>query len=71
MSKVKPRLSKSLVIKKAVHPVMSLAQRDFTPNEVFSDQSKKLTFVVGPNMSGKTTYLKTVALIIIMAHMGS
>ena len=44
--------------------------RKQVPNDVYIDQSTKLTFVNGANGSGKTTLLKTIALNLILAQIG-
>ena len=42
----------------------------FVPNDVMLSQNSNMQIIQGPNMSGKTTLLKTVALTAIMAHIG-
>ncbi len=55
------------------HPVVeTLVQgQSFVPNDLSLDRSDRLVVLTGPNMSGKSTYLRQVALIALMAQMGS
>ncbi|MGC9317260.1 MAG: DNA mismatch repair protein MutS [Armatimonadota bacterium] len=56
------------------HPVVERApdQEPFVPNDARLDRdSHQMQIVTGPNMSGKSTYLRQVALIVLMAQMGS
>ena len=55
------------------HPVVELFQRDepFVPNDVRLDSSERILVITGPNMSGKSTFLRQVALIVLMAQIGS
>lgn len=56
------------------HPVveMSLKQDGFVPNDCLLDLSdNKLLVITGPNMAGKSTYIRQVALIVLLAQMGS
>jgi DNA mismatch repair protein MutS len=55
------------------HPVIeaSLLDDSFIPNDTHLSQNKGLLLITGPNMAGKSTYIRQVALITIMAQMGS
>lgn len=63
-----------LVIREGRHPVVELqpgAER-FVPNDVHLNQSsRQLMLITGPNMAGKSTYIRQVAILTIMAHIGS
>ncbi len=54
------------------HPVVEklIKKEEFVKNDVVLDNEKNIIILTGPNMSGKSTYMKQTALIIIMAHMG-
>lgn len=55
------------------HPIVEklIPSGEYVKNNIVLDDSKEMIILTGPNMSGKSTYMKQVALIIIMAHMGS
>jgi DNA mismatch repair protein MutS len=55
------------------HPVLEVVQKDpFIPNDTYLDASDhQILIITGPNMGGKSTYLRQVALICILAQMGS
>ena len=55
------------------HPVVEqISKGNFVPNSTLLDNwSNRTMLITGPNMSGKSTYMRQVALITIMAHMGS
>jgi DNA mismatch repair protein MutS len=55
------------------HPVVErfIDSGQFTPNDTSLDESQKQALITGPNMSGKSTYLRQVALIVLMAQAGS
>jgi DNA mismatch repair protein MutS len=64
----------SIVIKDGRHPVVerTLPENSFIPNDTYlSNDSSQLIILTGPNMSGKSTYLRQVALIVLMAQIGS
>jgi DNA mismatch repair protein MutS len=61
-------------IKDGRHPVVEkMSQNDmFIPNDTLLDrEGNQLLLITGPNMGGKSTYLRQVALIVLMAHIGS
>ncbi|MGB9836883.1 MAG: DNA mismatch repair protein MutS [Candidatus Saccharicenans sp.] len=60
-------------IKGGRHPVLEVVQKDpFIPNDTYLDASDhQILIITGPNMGGKSTYLRQVALICILAQMGS
>ncbi len=63
--------SLTLDIKDGRHPVLDLGG-DFVPNDTLLDTGdNRLTVITGPNMAGKSTYIRQVALLVIMAQMGS
>jgi DNA mismatch repair protein MutS len=54
------------------HPVVEAARPDaFVPNDVDLSPDRHLILLTGPNMAGKSTYMRQVALIVVMAQMGS
>ena len=73
---IRPDISHSTVIriKDSRHPVVEALLKDtpFVPNDVFLDSSsERVAIITGPNMAGKSTYMRQVALIVLMAQMGS
>lgn len=61
-------------IKACRHPVIEklLAEEEFIPNDVFmNNKDNKIILLTGPNMAGKSTYLRQIGLLAIMAQMGS
>ncbi len=63
-----------LEIEGSRHPVverMLLTGRRFIPNDVIFEDGEYVRIITGPNMSGKSTFLRQVALIVLMAQMGS
>ncbi len=55
------------------HPVVeeSIGRERFVPNDTDLTESERVMIITGPNMAGKSTYMRQVALIVLMAHMGS
>lgn len=62
-----------LIIKDGRHPVVeALSKERFVPNDTVLDGKETRTMVItGPNMAGKSTYMRQTALIVLMAHIGS
>lgn len=73
---VKPIISSSVKNIKIVggrHPVVEsiMGTGSFSPNDTFLDNEENRTMLItGPNMAGKSTYMRQVAIITLMAHMG-
>ena len=73
---VKPKINeKGLIdIKNGRHPVVERMMRDdlFVANDTYLDSTKnRLSIITGPNMAGKSTYMRQTALIVLMAQIGS
>ncbi len=67
-------MSSIITIKEGRHPVVEQFVKDsyFVPNDVLLDTDRnRLMLITGPNMAGKSTYMRQVALIVIMAQIGS
>ena len=66
--------SRALRITEGRHPVVEQTLKDvlFVPNDTFlNDGEDRVAIVTGPNMAGKSTYMRQTALIVLMAQMGS
>ena len=75
-SYVRPKLTtdNEVIISQGRHPVVerSLVDTSFVPNDIYlSNDDAQLIILTGPNMSGKSTYLRQVALIVLLAQIGS
>ena len=74
---VKPLINnkiKHIKIEEGRHPVIEnhLKDREFIPNDTYLDkENDKIMIITGPNMAGKSTYMRQVALITLLAHIGS
>jgi len=73
---VRPKLTdgNEIDIKQGRHPVVerSLTEGSFVPNDIYlSNDDAQLIVLTGPNMSGKSTYLRQVALLVLLAQIGS
>jgi len=55
------------------HPVVerALTGESFVPNDTHITREERVMIITGPNMAGKSTFMRQVALIVLMAHMGS
>lgn len=69
---VKPKINRgnSISLKDARHPVIENQQQDFISNSLAIDNKKNIHIITGPNMAGKSTFLRQSALVIILAQMG-
>ena len=72
---VRPELSviPGISIRNGRHPVLDeiLPQGECVPNSIELNQGRRILLVTGPNMAGKSTYLRQAALLVIMAQAGS
>jgi DNA mismatch repair protein MutS len=73
---VRPNINKSGIIdiRDGRHPVVEkmLGDESFVPNDtVLDNEENRIAIITGPNMAGKSTYMRQVALIVLMAHIGS
>ena len=66
-------ISDKINIKDGRHPVVEkmLKSQMFVPNDTVLNNSDSLAIITGPNMAGKSTYMRQVALIVLMAQVGS
>ncbi|WP_416223980.1 DNA mismatch repair protein MutS [Thiohalophilus sp.] len=61
-----------LQIRGGRHPVIEQVQATpFTPNDLELDEATRMLIITGPNMGGKSTYMRQIALITLLAHIGS
>jgi DNA mismatch repair protein MutS len=71
---VKPKFSTEgkVVIKEGRHPVVEkvLNAQEYVANDCFMDTDREILLITGPNMSGKSTYMRQVALTAILAQIG-
>jgi len=70
---VAPSLNESaeINIEAGRHPVVEHAIERFTPNDCLLDSTRRMLLITGPNMGGKSTYMRQVALIALLARTGS
>ncbi|CAH8337856.1 unnamed protein product [Eruca vesicaria subsp. sativa] len=68
----RPELTDSgpLAIDAGRHPILESIHNDFVPNSIFMSEASNMLVVMGPNMSGKSTYLQQVCLVVILAQIG-
>ena len=68
---VKPELTDTLAIKAGRHPVHEKVHTDkFIPNDVYATEQKRFQIITGCNMSGKSTYIRSIALMTVMTQIG-
>nr|XP_061824798.1 mutS protein homolog 4 [Nerophis lumbriciformis] len=69
---VRPEFTDTLAIKQGRHPILErMARQQLVSNNCYISEGSNFVIITGPNMSGKSTYLKQVALCQIMAQIGS
>ncbi len=72
---VKPKINNEgvLQIKDGRHPVLekTIAKHEFIPNDInMNNEDERMLIITGPNMAGKSTYMRQNAIIVLMAHIG-
>ncbi|MGH8233350.1 MAG: DNA mismatch repair protein MutS [Rhodanobacteraceae bacterium] len=61
-----------IAIERGRHPVVEAVRSEpFEPNDLALDDSRRMLVITGPNMGGKSTYMRQNALIVLLAHIGS
>ena len=61
-----------IAIERGRHPVVEQVREEpFEPNDLRLDDSRRMLVITGPNMGGKSTYMRQCALIVLLAHIGS
>jgi len=70
---VRPRFAAEpgIAIRRGRHPVVERQVDDFVPNDAALSRERRLLVVTGPNMGGKSTYMRQTAVIALLAHCGS
>ncbi len=70
---VRPQLEKApgIEIIGARHPVVEDALEHYTPNDCILMPGRRLLVITGPNMGGKSTYMRSIALIVLLTYIGS
>lgn len=71
---VRPTFNEQKIIdvKEARHPVIEkvMPEKEFVSNDYYMDQDTEVLIITGPNMGGKSTYMREFALLVIMAQIG-
>lgn len=72
-SYVRPEFSDNVIrIEKGRHPVVEeVLKEEYVPNDILMNDKENILLITGPNMAGKSTYMREMAIISIMAQMGS
>src|SRR5690348_6546463 len=61
-----------IAVERGRHPVVEQVRKEpFEPNDLVLDDSRRMLVITGPNMGGKSTYMRQCALIVLLAHIGS
>lgn len=70
---VRPEIDESddIIIEDGRHPILEhLLEKGFVPNDTIINSDEKIHIITGPNMAGKSTYLRQVGLIVLLAQVG-
>ncbi len=61
----------SIEIREGRHPIIENFAHSYVPNDTKITEEEYILLITGPNMAGKSSYIRQVALLVLMAHMGS
>ncbi len=65
-------LERNIIIKDGRHPVVEKVNKsDYVPNDIIMGKGVDILLITGPNMAGKSTFMRQLAIIVIMAQIGS
>jgi len=65
-------LDKTVQIKEGRHPVVEkVSKKEYVPNDIIMGKDTNILLITGPNMAGKSTFMRQLAIIVIMAQIGS
>ena len=67
----RPELTQTLAIKNGRHPIRETMSEKYVPNDAYATQQTRFQIITGCNMSGKSTYIRSLALMAVMAQTGS
>ena len=68
----RPELTSTLAIKNGRHPIHEKIRKSkFVPNDIYAAREARFQIITGCNMSGKSTYIRSIALMSVMAQIGS
>ncbi|KPJ08601.1 MutS protein-like 4 [Papilio machaon] len=71
-SYIRPEFNSYLEVRNSVHPLLDYNSQTMpVPNDIFATPEYNFTIITGPNMGGKSIYIKQIAIIQIMAQLGS
>ena len=69
---IRPEMTSTLAIKSGRHPIHErIHPNKYIPNDVYATQQSRFQIITGCNMSGKSCYIRSIALMTVMAHLGS
>lgn len=67
---VRPRFGNSVVVNQGRHPLLDASAADLVPNDTYMTADSRIVIITGPNMAGKSTYLKQVCQLCVLAQSG-
>lgn len=69
---IRPQIKDALALKSLRHPIKEkVSNIKYIPNDVYATQQSRFQIITGCNMSGKSTYIRSIALVAVMAQIGS